>query len=279
MSKNSETVMLSEINQKGTIIEPKRTLVFPIPASVQNWDRLRFGVAFSLTDLVNPEAELEDLSSNHEVTDSTESSFFWFGLTTNPNGNLPFRFGPDDVYVGFGSDTVSHYTDRYRMYPEGNMNSRLTTTNFAAVTIKGNTQLHDNVSGLGSSSVRRTFNIVRNGQMSRFHNTSLSVLMSEFEVNNRGESNQSMAVRGEELSHSNNTGAPLEIDYQDFSQESFVDVVGTAGGSFVAGSTVAFHDNGDPLPIPQNIIFHWPFFNRWRLRLHGALLIEGGSSE
>lgn len=272
MSKNSETAILSGINQKGTIIEPKRTLTFPIPESIQNWNRLRFGIAFSLTDLVNPEAELANLSENQNVSDSTEASFFWCGLTSNSQGNLPFQFGTDDVFLGFGGTSEGIYTSGYRMNSNGNMFAPLAVTGFAAVTIKGSSQLHSNTSGLGSFSGRRVFNVVQNGQMSRFYNTSLSVFVFEFEINNRGQSNQSISLRGDHLTSSNFTGAPVTINYSDFSEESFVDAVGFSNP---AGGVSNLHEGGDPLPIPQNIIFHWPFFDVWRLRLHGSLLIKG----
>jgi len=270
-SHNAATLLLSEISQKGTIIEPRRTLTFPIPSSMSGWDRIRFGLAFSLTDLVDAEAELDDISSNLISNDNALSSKFWFGLSSSAAGVLPGTSGfSGETFVGF-YPRKSDWTEGSMMQELGNLSDKLAGTNFSRSFFTGFVVGDDTFRK--DSDQNKWWGILNNGNFSQYRSTNLTVIGYDVTVKNRGESNQAGDIhRIGYATFANDQSGMLPIPYSEFDKSNFVNVV--QGADTHGENDLELHDAGVPANIPDNIVFHWPFFNRWRLRLHGAVLIH-----
>jgi hypothetical protein len=247
------------------ILDSKESLSYPF--DLGDWERIRIGVAFSLTNLsqLNGGVE-EELIENTQRYDYTRS--FYFGIKTN---NESYPDSNKCSYIGVGSENLAYPYSSYnpfRLYiynetcyiyytvpvilPSGNFNDQPVYSNYNTIRLPS------------------IFN--QSGSNSYFCN----MFCLEIKIKNRGTSNQSysIAMNSYENDYQSqiNGAPPFALNFPSLSQmrKALADIVFTSSpdtGYF----TSTFNNSGIPAPIPDSLYIHNPFISN-RLRVHGILI-------
>lgn len=82
------------------ILDPKESILYPLPKELQDWKEIRIGFNMTLTSGENPNAQA--FGSPLKKTNTSYGDSFYFGLKTN-NNLLPFQNGC--AFIGLGHKT------------------------------------------------------------------------------------------------------------------------------------------------------------------------------
>jgi hypothetical protein len=253
--------------EKCLVLDSKEFLLYPF--DLGDWERIRIGVALSLTNSSQLNGGLEKESiKDLQRYDYTRS--FYFGIKTNN------EFYPDPnkcSYIGVGSENLAFpYYSSNDFKLEFYNDSQTCDIYYTVPVIMPSGNFNDQAPYSNYKIIRLPFTFNQSGLNSYFCN----MFCLEIKIKNKGTSNQSYSIIMESNINdyeSQINGAPAyAINFPSLSQmrKTLANVVFNPSpdtGYF----TSTFNNSGTPSPIPDAFFISNPFlFNR--LRIHGILI-------
>jgi len=249
------------------ILDSKESLSYPF--DLGNWERIRVGVALSLTSWsqLNGGIEPEQIE-NAGRYDYTRS--FYFGIKTN---NESYPDSNKCSYIGVGSENVAPpYYNNSPLTLYTYNNGQTCEIYYAVPVIVPSGNFNEQPAYTNYTQIKLPPTINQSGLNSYFCN----MFCLEIKIKNRGTSNQSYSIamkfHQNDAESQANGAPPFALNFPSLSQmrKDLANIAFTSSpdtGYF----TSTFNNSGTPAPIPDALYIHNPFlFNR--LRVHGILI-------
>lgn len=214
------------------VLGTREALLYPFSAGI--WTEIKIGIAVSLTDDVDVNA---DVGSNSEILTNDPKNNFYLGLKSN---NLIFPGELGTEFVGFATHQGGRYINRNVLNAGG---------------------ASPNIRALRGETLIDTGGPPNNFQPARddAHLTVdyVRLYLMRYVVTNRGAANQTIGIAD---------------DDGEFSSTPTISKLRQELSNWTGSTTeVDWFYGGQALPVPDALFIRWPFFET-RLRIHSIVL-------